>query len=106
MDGPRCAKGLTLSIHEKLPVSSYCLVLGKKGTCKTYVALCIVSRPFLLARILLMATLGKMVVVCIYVSRIWRKKEVESSPSNDKRSGSNEPIVAATYRSFPHVLLS
>lgn len=35
-----------------------------------------------------MTTLGKM-VVCIYVSRMWRK-EVESSPSNDKRSGSNE----------------
>ncbi len=82
MDGPRCAKGLTLRIHEKLPVSSCCLVLGKKGNCKTYVALCIVSRPFLLTGIILMTALRKMVVVCIYVSRMWRKKEVESFPSN------------------------
>lgn len=84
MDGPRCAKGLTLRIHEKLPVSSCCLVLGKKGNRKTYVALCIVSRPFLLARILLMTALRKMVAVCIYVSRMWRKKEVESFPSNEQ----------------------
>lgn len=46
MDGPRCAKALTLRIHEKLPVSSFCLVLGDKGNCKTYVASRIVSQPF------------------------------------------------------------
>ena len=78
MDGPRCAKGLTLRIHEKLPVSS----CWKKGNCKTYVALCIVSRPFLRTGIILMIALRKMVVVCIYVSRMWRKKEVESFSSN------------------------
>lgn len=71
MDGQRFAKGLTLRIHENLPVSSFSVffVLGKKANWKRYVALCIVSRPFLLARILLMTAFapGK-VVLCIYVS--------------------------------------
>lgn len=72
---------------------------GRKEIAR-HVALCIVSRPFLLARILLMTTLGKMVVVCIYVSRMWRK-EVESSPSNDKRSGSNESSGCSHLSEFP-----
>ena len=74
MDGQRFAKGLTLRIHENLPVSSFFVfyflffVLGKKADWKRDVALCIVSWPFLLARILLMAALRKSsgMYICIW----------------------------------------
>lgn len=51
---------------------------------------CRLSAFFACTNILLMAALGNIVVVCIYESRMWRKKEVESSRSKDKRGGNNE----------------
>lgn len=95
MVGQKCAKGLTLRIHEKLPVSPFFFLWERNKTGRR--TFHYVSSIGLFACTNFINAVSQELVVCIYVSRTCRK-EVESSPSKNKRSGKNE-----TQSSQPHI---